>query len=108
MCSPCIVQQLLYFGKAPQSKITNTLPFCNIKNTKTSLYKLSKNHWVIALLEIFGSVRRKLQSTVSLDHPVAWQKLEDRIKQLATGWNSLFTVLSQLDELVVFFLWTKH
>ena len=40
------------------------------QNTKTSLYKLSKNHWVITLLEILGSVRRKLQSTVSLDHPV--------------------------------------
>ena len=39
-------------------------------NTKTSLYKLSKNHWVITLFEIFGSVRRDLQSTVSLDHPV--------------------------------------
>ena len=40
------------------------------QNTKTSLYKLSKNHWVFTLLEIFGSVRRNLQSTVSLDHPV--------------------------------------
>ena len=40
------------------------------QNTKTSLYKLSKNHWVITLFEIFGSVRRDLQSTVSLDHPV--------------------------------------
>ena len=41
------------------------------QNTKTSLYKLSKNHWVITLLESFGSVRRELQSTVSLDHPVS-------------------------------------
>ena len=40
------------------------------QNTKTSLYKLSKNNWVITLLEFLGSVRRKLQSTVSLDHPV--------------------------------------
>ena len=40
------------------------------QNTKTSLYKLSKNHWVITLLGSFGSVRRELQSTVSLDHPV--------------------------------------
>ena len=40
------------------------------QNTKTSLYKLSKNHWVITLLENFGSVRRKLQSIVFLDHPV--------------------------------------
>ena len=40
------------------------------QNTKTSLYKLSKNHWVIALFKNFGSVRKRLQSTVSLDHPV--------------------------------------
>ena len=40
------------------------------QNTKTSLYKLTKNYWVITLLENFGSVRRNLQSTVSLDHPV--------------------------------------
>ena len=39
-------------------------------NTKTSLYKLSKNHRVFTLLGIFGSDRRNLQSTVSLDHPV--------------------------------------
>ena len=40
------------------------------QNTKTSLYKLSKNHWVIALFKFFGSVRKKLQLTVSLKHPV--------------------------------------
>ena len=28
------------------------------QNTKTSLYELSKNHWVFALVEIFGSVRK--------------------------------------------------
>ena len=39
-------------------------------NTKTSLYTLSKNHWVIALFEFFGSVRKKIQFTVSLKHPV--------------------------------------
>ena len=42
------------------------------QNTKTSLYKLSKNHWVITLLEKIGSVTRNLQSTVSLDHPVLY------------------------------------
>ena len=40
------------------------------QNTKTSLYKLSKNHWVIAFFKKFGSVRKKLQFTVFLDHPV--------------------------------------
>ena len=42
------------------------------QNTKTSLYELSKNHWVITLLGIFGSDRKNLQFTVPLDHPVAW------------------------------------
>ena len=41
------------------------------QNTKTSLNELSKNHWVIALFEIFGSVSKKLQSTVCHDHPVS-------------------------------------
>ena len=41
-----------------------------LQNTKTSLYKLSKNHLVFTLLEIFGSDRRNLQFTVSLDHPI--------------------------------------
>ena len=49
------------------------LAFFKHQNTKTSLYKLPKNHWVFTLLEILGSVRRKLQSTVSLDHPVPVQ-----------------------------------
>ena len=40
------------------------------QNTKTSLNELSKNHWVIALFEIFGSVRKEIQSTVFNDHPV--------------------------------------
>ena len=41
------------------------------QNTKTSLYELSKNHWVITLLEIVWSDRRNLQFTVNLDHPVS-------------------------------------
>ena len=44
---------------------------------QTSLYKLFKNHWVITLFEMFGSVRRNLQSTVSLDYPVASQTVLD-------------------------------
>ena len=40
------------------------------QNTKTSLNKLSKNHSIIAIFEIFGSVRKKIQSTVFNDHPV--------------------------------------
>ena len=41
------------------------------QNTKTSLKKVSKNHWVLTIFLIFGFVRKKLQSTVSNDHPVA-------------------------------------
>ena len=40
------------------------------QNTKTRWYKFSKNHWVMALFEIFRSARGKLQFTVALDHPV--------------------------------------
>ena len=55
----------LYWKNSDRQNPTH-LTLLKHKNTKTSLYKLSKNHWVIALLENFGSVRRKLQSTVSL------------------------------------------
>ena len=40
------------------------------QDTKTALYKLPKNHWVIALFEFFWPVRNKLLVTVSLNHPV--------------------------------------
>ena len=59
----------LYWKCLKRQNSTHLTPLKH-QNTKTSLYKLSKNHWVITLLEIFGSVRRKLQSTISLDHPV--------------------------------------
>ena len=55
--------------KLRKAKFTH-LTILKHQNTKTYLYKLSKNHWVIALLEIFGSVRKKLQFTVFNDHPV--------------------------------------
>ena len=58
------------YWKNSKRQISIHLTVLKHQNTKTSLYKLSKNQWVIMLLEIFGSVRRKLQSTVSLDHPV--------------------------------------
>ena len=50
------------------------------QSIKTSLYKVPKNHWVITLLKILGSVRRKLQSTVSLDHPVSRLEAEKSVK----------------------------
>ena len=50
---------------------SNHLTLLKHQNTKNSLYKLSKNDWVFALFEIFGCVRKKLQSTVSNDRPVS-------------------------------------
>ena len=41
------------------------------QNTKTRCHKFSKNHWVMALFEIFRFAREKLQFTVALDHPVS-------------------------------------
>ena len=60
---------MLFIEKAPKAKFTH-LTILKYHYTKTSLYKLSKNHWFIALFEIFGSVEKKLQFTVFNDHPV--------------------------------------
>ena len=53
------------YWKISERQNSTHLAFLKHQNTKTSLYKLSKNHLVITLLEIFGFVRRNLQSTVS-------------------------------------------
>ena len=58
------------YWKSSERQNSTHLTLLKHQNTKTSLYKLSKNHWVIALFEFFGSVRKKLQLTVSLKHPV--------------------------------------
>ena len=58
------------YWKISERQNSTHLAFLKHQNTKTSLYKLSKNHWVIELFKISLSVGRKLQSTVSLDHPV--------------------------------------
>ena len=63
------VAKALYW-KSSKRQISTHLTALKHQNTKTSLYMLSKNNWFVTLFEIFGSVRRKLQSTVSLDHPV--------------------------------------
>ena len=60
---------MLYIGNPPKGEMSQSA-LLKDQNTKTSLYKLSINHWVIALFEIFGSVRKKIQSTVFNDHPV--------------------------------------
>ena len=61
---------IAYYWKISERQNSTHMAFLKPKNTKTSLYKLSKNHWVDVLFEIFGSVRKKLQSTVINDHPV--------------------------------------
>ena len=64
----CVANAL--YWKSFKRQIFTHLTVLKHQNTKTSLNELSKNHWVIALFEIFGSVRKKLQFTVFNDHPV--------------------------------------
>ena len=58
------------YWKNSKRQISIHLTVLKHQNTKTSLYELSRNHWVFELFEIFGSVRKKLQFTVFNDHPV--------------------------------------
>ena len=44
--------------KISERQNSTHLAFLKHRNTKTSLCELSKNHWVIALFEIFESVRK--------------------------------------------------
>ena len=60
------------YWKISERQNSTHMAFLKPKNTKTSLYKLSKDHWVIAFSKNSQSVRRKLQSTVSLDHPAGY------------------------------------
>ena len=59
------------YWKISERQNSTHLAFLKHQNTKTSLCELSKNHWVIAPFYISGPFKRKLQSTVSLDHPVS-------------------------------------
>ena len=56
--------------KLRKAKFHTLDTFETSKYQNLPIYKLSTNHSVITLFEIFGSVSRNLQSTVSLDHPV--------------------------------------
>ena len=58
------------FWKSSEAQNFTYLAILKHQNTKISLNKLSKKHWVVALFENFGSVRKKIQSTVFYDHPV--------------------------------------
>ena len=83
------VSYALYW-KSSKRQIFTHLTVLKHQNTKTSLYELSKNHGVFALFEIFGLVRKILQSTVFNDHPVAIyeisQPTELPIGASANGW----------------------
>ena len=57
------------YWKISERQNSTHMAFLKPKNTKTSLYKLSKNGWVCAF---FDSVREILQFTVLLDHPVTY------------------------------------
>ena len=64
----CVANTL--YWKSFKRQIFTHLTVLKHQNTKTSLYELSKNHWVFALFEIFGLLRKIIQSTVFNDHPV--------------------------------------
>ena len=79
------VANALYW-KSSERQISTHLTVLKHQNTKTSLCKLSENHWVFAFFEFFGSVRKTLQSTVFNDHPVALQpRLRKFAKTLKSG-----------------------
>ena len=60
---------MLYIGNPPKGEMSQSA-LLKDQNTKTSLYKLSKNGWVCAFFYFFYSIREILQDTVLLDHPV--------------------------------------
>ena len=77
-CSITVVIITIFIGEANalywksfERQNSTHLALLKHQNTKTGLYKLPKNHWVIALFEISGPVRNKSLVTVSLDHPVS-------------------------------------
>ena len=101
------------YWKISERQNSTHLAFVKHQNTKTSLYKLSKNNWVVTLFEIFGSVRKKLQSTVSLDHPVlsklvletlAWLKESmDWSKQRMYAGLEIYKFINQLVTAAAYF-----
>ena len=58
------------FDPTLKNKMFFHLTLLRHQNIKTSLSAISKNYWVLQCFLYFVSVREKLQSTVSLDHPV--------------------------------------
>ena len=58
------------YWKSFERQNSTHLALLKHQNTKIALYRLPKNHLVIALFEISGPVRNNSLVTVSLDHPV--------------------------------------
>ena len=67
------VANALYW-KSSQRQIFTHLSVLKHQNTKTSQLELPKNNWVFALFEIFGPIRKRLQSTLINNHPVPIQR----------------------------------
>ena len=77
--------------KSSERKISTHLTVMRHQNTKTSLYKLTKNHWVCASC-IFGSVRKRLQFTVFNDHPVSDMSHSQMLGKIESGGGPIFKV----------------
>ena len=78
------------YWKSSERQNSTHITLLKHQNIKTPLHKFPKNHCVIALLEIFGSVRKKLLLTVLLDHA-------DKFHAKA---SSLFSSLPSIDKLI--------
>ena len=52
---PCMAKANALYWKSFERQNSTQLTLLKHQNTKTAQYKLPKNHWVIALFEIFGS-----------------------------------------------------
>ena len=65
-----------HFGTTLKYKIFSRLILLRHQNTKTALYKHSKNYWVMPFLVICCFIREKLFVTVAFDHPVehSWDR----------------------------------
>ena len=81
------------FWKISETQNFTYLTISKHQNTKTSLNKLSKNHGVIAIFEIFGSIRRKLQFTVFNDHPVSDMSHSQMLGKIESGGGPIFKVV---------------
>jgi len=61
------------YWKSSERQNSTHLTLLKHQNTQTSLYKLSKNHWVIVLFDFFGSVRKKITTHSLFGSPCTWQ-----------------------------------